>query len=119
MTYRLSPEGGHSVHGPQHLAVVRGLLNGALVDGAVRTWLERDDRLILLVWPREFRANIDPLELLDENGQVLARGGERIAVGGGSFPEETTVRGSTRSFHAWSVSRETETSDHSATASDS
>jgi hypothetical protein len=61
-----------------------GQLVGAIVDGAVRTWLvDPNGQLVLIMWPRGFRARFDPLELLDEHGKVVARGGEVLTVGGG------------------------------------
>ena len=39
------------------------------------------------MWPGEYRARLDPLELLDERGQVIARGGDQIRVVGRDLPK--------------------------------
>jgi hypothetical protein len=59
-----------------------GTLAGAIVDGSARTWLtDTDGRLTLVMWPGYFRARFDPLEVIDEHGQVVARGGGRDGGG--------------------------------------
>lgn len=37
----------------------------------------------MLMWPRDFRVRIAPLEILTEDGQVVATGDEWLAVVGG------------------------------------
>lgn len=54
-----------------------GVLMGAIVDGAVRTWLaDAHGQLTLVMWPGNFQARFDPLEVIDHQGAVVARGGE-------------------------------------------
>jgi hypothetical protein len=74
----VSPDAAH------RLAQAGGSLVGAVIDGTVRTWLASSDgRLVLLMWPAGFAARFDPLEVLDADGRVVARGGELVFVGGG------------------------------------
>ena len=83
-TFPLSPRGADLTDGGAHpLARAEGRLAGELMAGVVRTWLEAADKRIVLMWPRNFRARIAPLEILDEDGQVVATGDEWLAVGGG------------------------------------
>jgi hypothetical protein len=100
-------------HGPQlssttigALAQNGGLLVGALVEGAVRTWLaDTGGQLLLVMWPGGFGARIDPLEILDEAGEVVARGGELITVAGGFLKSgDPRTLGHDAVFSAWQVS---------------
>lgn len=36
-----------------------------------------------IVWPHGYTARTDPLRVIDENGQVVARVGDRVRLGGG------------------------------------
>jgi hypothetical protein len=66
------------------LARSGGTLVGAMIDGAVRTWLVGPNgQLQLLILPSCFRARFDPFELLDERGEVVAHGGDLVTVAGG------------------------------------
>jgi hypothetical protein len=57
-----------------------------------------------VVWPAGFRARRHPVELLDSRGRVVARGGERIKLGGGGGPagHETCMLGRKYAFFAMS-----------------
>ncbi len=60
---------------------------GALVEQRVQLWLARDDgELLATMWPGEYRARLDPLVVLDEEGRIVARGGEQLFVSGGFLP---------------------------------
>jgi hypothetical protein len=64
------------------------MLVGAIIDDCVCTWLAKTHgQLELMMWPRRYRARFDPLEVLDERAQVLARGGKILTVGGGFLPQ--------------------------------
>jgi hypothetical protein len=93
-TFALTPPGSTvSPNAARLLAQAAGCLVGAVVDGTVRTWLAQSDgRLVLMMWPDGFAARFDPLEILDGHGQVVARGGEFVGVGGG-FLKATDPRG--------------------------
>lgn len=82
--YELDPEGPPvSRNAAALLAGSGGVLVGAIVEDAVRTWVSRPGgQLTLLIWPWWYRARFDPLEVIDDNGQVVARGGEHVSLGG-------------------------------------
>jgi hypothetical protein len=52
-------------------------------------------------------ARFDPFELLDERGEVVARGGEVVTVGGAHMVKEADPRrlGHESAFSAWQLSR--------------
>lgn len=87
-SYPLSPPGPEGqLGGPSRLATTGGRLVGRVVDGRVQIWLARDDGTeVLTMWPAEYRARLEPLELLDERGKVIAREGRQIRVVGGFLP---------------------------------
>ena len=62
---------------------------GSLVAERVQLWLARDDgELLATMWPGEYRAHLDPLVVIDEEGRVVVRGGERLYVSGGYLPSD-------------------------------
>ena len=62
---------------------------GSFVAGRVQLWLARDDgELLATMWPGEYRARLDPLVVIDEEGRVVARGGEHLHVSGGYLPSD-------------------------------
>lgn len=82
---------------------------GAIVDGAVRTWLaDAHGQLTLVMWPGNFQARFDPLEVIDHQGAVVARGGETVTVAGGFLVKDGDSRklGHDLVFSAWEVSRQ-------------
>jgi hypothetical protein len=83
-----------------------GNLAGAIVDGSVRTWLtDGNGQLTLVMWPGNFRARFDPLEVIDHNGNVVARGGQFVTVAGGFLKSgDRRSLGHERVFSAWQVS---------------
>lgn len=86
--YRLSPPGPEGqLGGRSRLATNGGKLVGRVIDGRVEIWLTRDNGTqVLTMWPGEYRARLEPLELLDERGQVIAGEGDQIRVVGGFLP---------------------------------
>jgi hypothetical protein len=106
-TFDLAPRGpDFSHHTIGVLAQGGGGLVGAIVDGAVQTWLtEATGQLTLIAWPGNFRARFDPLEVLDEHGEVVARGGESVTLAGGFLkPGDPRSLGHEQVFSAWQVS---------------
>jgi hypothetical protein len=89
------------------LAQGGGILAGAIVNGCVRTWLtDTNGQLTLVMWPGNFRARFDPLEVIDDHGEVVARGGEFVTVAGGLLkPGDPRSLGHELVFSAWEVSR--------------
>ena len=86
--YRLSPPGRVGfLNGPSRLALLSGTLVGQPADGRVAVWLLHDDQgRTALMLPGEYTARLDPFELIDEHGKVIARNGQRIAAVGGFLP---------------------------------
>jgi len=84
-TFVLTPRGPEvAANAATPLAQSGGELVGTIIDGAICTWLaQTDGQLVHMIWPRDFRARFDPLELLDEQGNVIAKGGEFVTVVGG------------------------------------
>ncbi|MGH2873916.1 MAG: hypothetical protein ACRDL5_15825 [Solirubrobacteraceae bacterium] len=111
-TFVLTPHGPDvGPNAPTRLAQSGGELVGAIIDGAVCTWLaQAHGQLVLMMWPRQFRARLDPLELLDEQGNVVATGGEFVTVVGGFLPAgDPRSLGHERAFAARPVSAGTRT----------
>jgi hypothetical protein len=72
---------------PSLLALAIGTLAAGEYRGRWCPWLAgTGSRRIAVVWPAGFHARRHPFELLDSHGTVVARGGERIKVGGGFIP---------------------------------
>ncbi len=74
---------------PGRLARAEGTLDADLCNGEVSVWLTgfRGDR-ILTMWPSDYRARVEPFELLNEVGQVIARAGDQVQLGGGFLPAD-------------------------------
>ena len=88
------------------LAQSGGILVGAIVDGCIRTWLaDHDGQLTLVMWPGNFHAHFDPLEIIDDHNRTVARGGRSVLVGGG-YLKTGDVRSFAhqRVFCAWHAS---------------
>jgi hypothetical protein len=104
-TFELTPCGKDVAAARAHpLAEASGRLAGELLDGAVQTWLEDGGERIVLMWPRGFRARVTPLEVIDDHGRVVVRGGESLTVGGGFVkPRDATSPARDRVFALWTV----------------
>lgn len=75
------------------LAQAGGILVGAIVNGLIRTWLaDNDGQLTLVMWPGNFRARFDPLEIIDNHNQTVARGGCSVRLAGGYLRQTTPGR---------------------------
>jgi hypothetical protein len=60
---------------------------GSLVADRVQLWLAREDGgLLATMWPGEYRARLEPLVVVDDEGRVVACGGEHLHVSGGYLP---------------------------------
>jgi hypothetical protein len=105
--FALEPRGADLVPGMVGtLARGGGTLVGAMVNGLVRTWLADDDGLLTLVmWPGNFQAHFDPLEIIDNHNQTVARGGRSVLLAGGYLTtEDARSLGHHRVFSAWQAS---------------
>jgi hypothetical protein len=64
-----------------------GTLGGGTYPGGACFWFEKDGiRGMGLVWPHGFTARRDPLRLIGGDGQVVAKRGDHVELGGGSAP---------------------------------
>lgn len=105
--FALEPHGAELSPGMiRTLAQSGGILVGAIVDGCIRTWLaDHDGQLTLVMWPGNFHARFDPLEILDNNNRTVAHGGRSVLVGGGYLKTgDARSLGHQRVFCAWQAS---------------
>ena len=82
------PTSGWRPGDPALTAEVIGVLNGSsAVDGGC-VWLgPPNGPRQPIIWPAGFTARLEPtVEVYDQDGKVVARGGETIDVGGGLVP---------------------------------
>jgi len=69
-----------------------GVLNGgAGMDGQYYVWVESGGVRTHVRWPAGFGARLDPLEVVDRDGQVMAREGDVIQVAGGAGTADAAV----------------------------
>ena len=69
---------------PGRLAQLEGVVEGGADTGCV--WIRAASKKVRIVWPRGYAARFNPLEILDGSGRVVARGGDRVRLGGGFAP---------------------------------
>jgi hypothetical protein len=82
-------------------------LDGVLEGGRTASeeycvWVRAGQRRVPVVWPADFRARINPLELLDSNGKVVARGGEHVSLTGAELAvdaHDPCMLGHARAFY--------------------
>jgi hypothetical protein len=69
-----------------------GVLDGGEVSsGHYCVWLRTGDgNADPLIWPAEFSARLDPLEILDGQGAVVATAGQQLVLTGGLTPVDKT-----------------------------
>jgi hypothetical protein len=93
------------------LAQGGGILVGAIVNGLMRTWVaDEDGQLTLVMWPGNFHARFDPLEIIDDHQETVAHGGRLVLLAGGYLKSsDDRSLGHQRVFCAWQAS-ETENS---------
>lgn len=105
------PVSGSSEAGPE--ALVAGVLRGDGTLGAQGCmWVEESgsEEPISVLWPEGYQGRFDPIELLDGDGQIIAREGELIELAGGDATavETSDCRVSTRLWAAWQVTAVTD-----------
>jgi len=85
------------------LVPLDGVLEGGRTDrGEYCVWVRAGQRAVPVVWPAGFRARLDPLELLNAEGEVAARAGDWISVAGAEMPadpESPCMLGQECAFH--------------------
>jgi hypothetical protein len=91
---------------PSMLALTIGTLDSGTYRGTWCVWLtgRSGSGRFPIVWPAGFRAKRHPLELLNPQGRVVARGGELIKLGGGLAPvrHQPCMLGHSEAFYAMS-----------------
>lgn len=100
------PATGSSEAGPEALRT--GVLRGDEALGAQGClWVEvpGSEEPVSVLWPEGYQARFNPLELLNGDGQVIARGGDLIELTGGDATEVETseCRVSASLWAAWQV----------------
>lgn len=68
------------------MALTRGTLRGGYQRGTFCVWLAFRGRRAAVIWPAGYHARLHPVELLDAQGVVVAKGGDLISAGGGEGP---------------------------------
>lgn len=64
-----------------------GRLTGSVAaDGTYCVWLSDRGEPQAVLWPPGYRARLDPLEILDPDGQIVAREDDMLVVSGGTVP---------------------------------
>jgi hypothetical protein len=79
-----------------------GQTNG---DGTACFWISNANVTTVLLWPRGFSAQGDPLEIHDDKGRRLAQVGEQIALRGGrgQTPPAGPIFGCSGTHQVWVV----------------
>ena len=69
------------------------------IHGEFRVWMTPDGACAAIgpqnmafLWPKGYRVRLDPVQLLDDHGKVVAKGGKFITAAGGSPPSSTPNR---------------------------
>lgn len=80
---------------PVMTAFISGALAGSPKAGGGCLWLEPirgPAKRIPVVWPADFHARLSPVELINAQGRVIARAGDRLQFGGGLGPVRASSR---------------------------
>ena len=95
------------------LAQAGGTLVGAIVSGLMRTWLaDRYGQLTPVMWPGNFKARFDPLEIIDNHDHTVARGGRPVLLAGGYLKTgDARSLGHRAVFCAWQASEAEDPAD--------
>jgi hypothetical protein len=65
-------------------ARAKGTLTGGTRDGGhYCVWLTERGTTFAVIWPHGYRARLNPLEILNPAGTVIAQEGDTLTVGGG------------------------------------
>lgn len=89
---RVNPTSGWRPGQPGLAAGFVGVLRGGSdATGRYQVWAESGGTRTHLVWPSGFVAWLDPLEVVDRDGRVVAREGDVIQVAGGAGAADPAV----------------------------
>ena len=91
---------------PSLSALARGTLQGGYERGTFCLWLATRGRRAAIIWPAGYHARLHPLELLDAQNAVVAKGGDLISFGGGLGPVQpgrTCMLGQRSAFYVMST----------------
>ena len=81
--------GGHQ---PAFAARSGGRVTGGVTaDGTYCVWLTDRGEPEAVLWPPGYRARLGPLEILDPDGQIVAREGDMLIVSGGTVPVDPAL----------------------------
>lgn len=72
------------------LALNEGRLGGAAAKGAACLWLENRGRRTQVIWPAGWAAQEHPLQVVDDNGRVVAKVGDFLRLTGGMSDSPAT-----------------------------
>jgi hypothetical protein len=78
---------------PGLLAGMTGILNGGPIGAKAEycVWIESGGTRTPVIWPHGYTARLDPLEVINANGVVVARAGDMIRVAGGAFTADPAL----------------------------
>ena len=85
----------------QRDALASGVFHAALTKDGACAWL--GDGATVYFWPKGYRVRFNPTELLDQNGQVVAREWDRVSFGGGGRPGSEKSRCGAPGQDTWLV----------------
>ena len=69
-------------------------------------WLAVRGRRSAIIWPGGYHARLHPVELLDAQNAVVAKGGDQVSFGGGESPVQpgrTCMLGQKSAFYVMSI----------------
>ena len=76
--------------GARRLARLDGTLVGFLVGDTVWMWAATMTGLLIpLRWPEGYKARYEPIEIVDDKGRTVARGGQKVTLGGGYTTQDS------------------------------
>jgi hypothetical protein len=84
------PRAGEIAASPSPGARAGVLAGDARLEGGC-VWLDTGGERLEVLWPQGYRADVDPIELRDPSGAVIAMEGDRLAVEGAPATEQLSA----------------------------
>lgn len=84
------------------------LAGGEIAPGQYCLWVVDRGEVVPVIWPRGYKARLNPLELINEIGEVVASVGEIVEIAGGDVacdPGQPCAMGKSFAFSAHKVRR--------------